>query len=475
MQQQQMSIADVLADIEMRFLNNIPEEEAAQTERLFFQLEQAHWFYEDFYADNHVHLPHMHMRKFSQLLIEQSEMLHLSREQVKQLISAGENYQHSIPVCGCIIVNKSMNKLLLVRNWKGTSWTFPKGKINEGESEAACAIRECHEETGYNVGEVDEKDRFTRKNGAKTVTMYVAPNVDEDAHFAPLVRKEISKISWFPFDKLPKQAWDIQPFMGPLKKWASQQRKSAKKRAKKPRSPSTQKTSDSPQQKKLQRGHFGTEHHTTDVDTNNSTTFGSDGSWDVEDMFRVNSKITGEAYEYDGNPQQFGDVNFSKKQRERTNAFANKFANKATSFTAPPEIHVPAVHVPAVAAMFAAAQETQEEQQYAPSVAALFSAAATEQEVEQEVEEPRPKIDTVAAFFKAAAMEQNRLSPTSVDFQVDEPYVPPLTLSGQYSTQDGIPDNVAAFFSSAAAYEQPSYESYEQPQMTWSNGLLVPA
>ena len=34
-------------------------------------------------------------------------------------------------------------KMLLVCNWKGTSWTFPKGKINQGEEEMACAAREA--------------------------------------------------------------------------------------------------------------------------------------------------------------------------------------------------------------------------------------------------------------------------------------------------------------------------------------------
>ena len=63
-------------------------------------------------------------------------------------------------------------------------------------------------------GIVNEKDKFTRNNGGKKVTMYVVPGVAEDTAFAPLVRKEISKIGWFALNKLPKQAWDVQPFIG---------------------------------------------------------------------------------------------------------------------------------------------------------------------------------------------------------------------------------------------------------------------
>jgi hypothetical protein len=47
------SLEDVYADIEARFLLTLPDEELSE-ERLFFQLEQAHWFYEDFYADEWV-------------------------------------------------------------------------------------------------------------------------------------------------------------------------------------------------------------------------------------------------------------------------------------------------------------------------------------------------------------------------------------------------------------------------------------
>ena len=33
----------------------------------------------------------------------------------------------------------------------GKSWTFPRGKVNENESELACACREVYEETGRDI------------------------------------------------------------------------------------------------------------------------------------------------------------------------------------------------------------------------------------------------------------------------------------------------------------------------------------
>ena len=38
----------VLAELEFRFLANLPEEELNDAVRVFMQIEQAHWFYEDF-------------------------------------------------------------------------------------------------------------------------------------------------------------------------------------------------------------------------------------------------------------------------------------------------------------------------------------------------------------------------------------------------------------------------------------------
>ena len=47
-----------LDDVEARFLFNLPESELKSLDRLFFQIEQAYWYYEDFKADVHDHLPH---------------------------------------------------------------------------------------------------------------------------------------------------------------------------------------------------------------------------------------------------------------------------------------------------------------------------------------------------------------------------------------------------------------------------------
>lgn len=54
---------------------------------------------------------------------------------------------------GAIIFNKSMNRILLVRNKNHKKWGFPKGGIKNNENTYECAYREVYEETGINLYE----------------------------------------------------------------------------------------------------------------------------------------------------------------------------------------------------------------------------------------------------------------------------------------------------------------------------------
>ncbi len=41
------------------------------------------------------------------------------------------------------MLNQDLDRCVLVKGWKSSSgWSFPKGKIDEGEADAACAVRE---------------------------------------------------------------------------------------------------------------------------------------------------------------------------------------------------------------------------------------------------------------------------------------------------------------------------------------------
>ncbi|GLD91482.1 hypothetical protein PINS_up000015 [Pythium insidiosum] len=338
---------EVMDELQSRFLVNLPPTEFQSTERLFFQIEQCYWFYEDFYADQFKHLQHLKLHEFAKLMFGHCPLLQPLAHQCESMFQDFKVYQSQVPVVGCILLNPQRTKLLLVRNWKGTSWSFPRGKVNQHESDVECARREVMEECGYDVGHtLSEKLFIEFVQNEQRMRMYIAVNVPEDYSFAPQTRKEISLIQWFAFDTLPKKTWCVLPFMPRLRRWINRD-KSGRSRgqvdasmgavatrvattptkgraASAPRNrpmvitPAVEKKKSNAERSvstpharpvaRKGRGHFGTEFETaTSYDGVNDETFGSKtAGFSVEEMFSVNERITGQKFEYDGNPHDFG-------------------------------------------------------------------------------------------------------------------------------------------------------------------------
>lgn len=132
-------------------------------DRLFFQIEQAWWYYEDFFADNdELSLPHFKLPSFAEKLFNHSLLLAPLRSQCSVLCDQFLAYRSQIPVVGIIMLNADLTQVVLVRGWKGKSWSFPRGKINQGENPVAGAIREAWEETGFDAtGYCKEEDMLS--------------------------------------------------------------------------------------------------------------------------------------------------------------------------------------------------------------------------------------------------------------------------------------------------------------------------
>lgn len=83
-------------------------------------------------------------------------------------------------------------------------WTFPKGKLEPGETLAECAVREVLEETGLVcrlgsiVGHVEYRDR---KDRPKTVT-YWTMRV-EGGSFSP--NAEVDELRWLTFEEAARR------------------------------------------------------------------------------------------------------------------------------------------------------------------------------------------------------------------------------------------------------------------------------
>lgn len=208
-------------------MTHLPASEFASADRLFFQIEQAHWYYEDFLVDAPgASLPHMHLRVFGQNVFARCGVLQPLADSYEQLFASFREYKGKIPVCGCILLDESMTKVVLVRNWQKTSWGLPKGKVNQHEPRAACAAREVLEETGFDVGEaIDDRYAIEVVNDAQHTTMFVVGGVPLDYPFRPRVRKEISKVAFFPLDALPNDQWNVDRFVPKLRRLLKQHKR----------------------------------------------------------------------------------------------------------------------------------------------------------------------------------------------------------------------------------------------------------
>lgn len=150
------------------------------------------------------------------------------------------------------MLNEAMDEVVLVKGWKkSANWSFPRGKINKDENDLDCAVREVYEETGFDIRAAglvqDEKDmkyiEVTMRE--QHMRLYVFRGVPRDTAFEPKTRKEISKIEWYKLTDLPtlkknrqqdgsgtdqpplaaNKFYMVAPFLNPLKKWITQQRK----------------------------------------------------------------------------------------------------------------------------------------------------------------------------------------------------------------------------------------------------------
>ncbi|CAL1695772.1 unnamed protein product [Somion occarium] len=224
----QDKLHEVLEDLSSRFILNLPDEELASLERVCFQVEQAHWYYEDFIREQDDRLPTMSLKKFSNSLFHVCPLLSHWGDDHEQTFQNFMAYKTRVPVCGAIMLNETWDKCLLVKGWKSTSaWSFPKGKINEQEPRHRCAVREVLEETGFDLGEcINPEDAVEVSIREQTIALYIVPNVPESYPFETRTRKEISKISWFKLTDLPTwkrnkavpgKFYLITPFIGPLR------------------------------------------------------------------------------------------------------------------------------------------------------------------------------------------------------------------------------------------------------------------
>ncbi len=218
-----MDFVACMDDLCSRFIINNPYEEFSSFERVVFQIEQAHWFYEDFYRKRYGLIKYS-LERFVELVFHHCPSLQPYAAGVDSIYRDFKQYKSSVPVCGCILINPqctkvtfafgqwrlflfffpSKHKVVMVQGFGAKSWGFPRGKINKDEPPSSCALREVLEETGYDASAnllLDDYIDFTNRKQA--IRLYLCPDVAEDTVFETRTRNEIKSIKWFKIEQLP--------------------------------------------------------------------------------------------------------------------------------------------------------------------------------------------------------------------------------------------------------------------------------
>jgi len=123
-----------------------------------------------------------------------------------------------VRAAGCVVwrAGGSEPEVLLVHRPRYDDWSFPKGKLDRGETPLAAAIREVEEETGLRVrlGPPLPEQQYTISTGEPKVVSYWAARPPAGANIASYRRNaEIDDLKWVPLslaaDALT-HGWDSQ-------------------------------------------------------------------------------------------------------------------------------------------------------------------------------------------------------------------------------------------------------------------------
>ena len=98
--------------------------------------------------------------------------------------------------CGAVIFDEIVDKILIIQQAEG-HWGFPKGHVEEGETEVETAIREIKEETNLDV-EINEKFRYVehyspKEDVEKDVVFFVAKKIGGEI---VAQEEEVQNIVW---------------------------------------------------------------------------------------------------------------------------------------------------------------------------------------------------------------------------------------------------------------------------------------
>lgn len=105
------------------------------------------------------------------------------------------------------VANGRFEVACIFREARG-DWTFPKGKLDAGETFEQAALREVHEETGMHCEVIRfvGTTNYTHRKGKPKIVAYYLMNVGE-GEFTP--NDEVDELVWLPLEQVREHlTWD---------------------------------------------------------------------------------------------------------------------------------------------------------------------------------------------------------------------------------------------------------------------------
>ena len=170
-------------------------------------IQKCFWDYNDNIADTKIRNLYSFILKY----IDESNTA-INKREIKRFISEFTRINKEMPIAGIVLLNTERNKVMLVRNYKSRSWSFPKGKIEiyKNEKPLDCAYRECLEETNYDCTFNKLLGKVSDNICGRMTYFYIVDGVPEDYKFSCDNPYEIEELVWHDFnDNLSKSDYNI--------------------------------------------------------------------------------------------------------------------------------------------------------------------------------------------------------------------------------------------------------------------------
>lgn len=199
----------------------------------FILVQNPYWLYLD-YGTKKYRVAELTESEFCFNVMKRCQFLEKHLHSFEETFNEFSRYRRMVPTYGAVLLNKEMTKLILVTSYKHSSKSFPKGKINEGETEVQCAIREVHEEIGIDITDAinDQEYLFIEGVDEKFIKLFIINSLSESVQMKPTVSYEIEEIKFYSIDELERRCQgkekafgQVSEYLGAIKKWVCKKRK----------------------------------------------------------------------------------------------------------------------------------------------------------------------------------------------------------------------------------------------------------